>query len=142
MTANLVTLNDTMTESYKDRVIGILDSNHDRLSSSIEPCLRMFSDKLFEKGLIDEMTKNEPTDYGKVINAFKVYLNWINKDVERLKSNIKTFCDILNELGGAPRLAAEYLEKEFNRALTIRCNCGDEAIELITRTNRNGNIGT
>ncbi len=127
--------------NYMDKVIGILDSNHAKLSSSIEPCLRMFSDKMFEKGFIDERTKNEPTDYGKVINAFKVYLDWI-KDVERLKSNIKTFCDILKELGGAPRLAAEYLEKEFNRALTIRCFCGDEAIELTTRTNRNGNTGT
>ena len=70
--------------NYMDKVIGIFDSNHAKLSA---------------KGFIDERMKNEPTDYGKVINAFKVYLDWI-KDVERSKSNIKTFCDILNELGG------------------------------------------
>ena len=118
----------------------VLDRYHAKLCDAIEPCLRSFTDKLFEKHLIPEEVKDKSTDYNTVIRSFKSNFDFID-DRLKLKTVIYDFFEILDELGGAPRMAVELLKKEIDRALAILCHCQEEAVLKTAKTDKNGNSG-
>ena len=92
----------------------ILQEQDYPLQQALKNCLLQVASHMFDKNLISELTKDEPT-YNKLVGEFKAGMEW--KNASELQNHWETFIEILSNQGGSAVGAADYLAKELSRRL-------------------------
>ena len=108
----------TSIEEARRNVEDVLGKYLARLTSALENTLKPFAEKMYEKQLISEYVKNNPESANKVISDFKAKFGFVGT-LSDLFELLKCFLDVLRDLGGASRSAAEKLEEELTKACSV-----------------------
>ena len=98
--------------SYKRAVVNVFNSHHAILNSVLENCMAPFAEHTFAAGLIsisDMRTKK----FASIFSQFIFGLELCGSILE-VQKRWKILIDILEDLGGPPRMAGRNLNEELS----------------------------